>query len=205
MGFYNDHVLPYLIHLSMRNRRVAKHRQRIIPAARGRVLEIGIGSGLNLPFYSGEVTELVGIEPSARLAEMARRSAGDTPFDVRLEPHSAEMLPFENQSFDSVVSTWTLCSIPDVRAALAEMRRVLKPGGDFIFIEHGASPDAGVAAWQRRVDPVWTRFAGGCHVNRPIDDLIERSGFRISRLETGYLVEGPRVLTFHYEGRASRE
>ena len=204
MGFYRDYVLPHLIHLSMRNPQAAQHRQRIIPAARGRVLEIGIGSGLNLPFYSGQVSALVGIDPSARLVDMARKAARDMPFDVRLETRSAEVLAFDDGHFDTVVSTWTLCSIPDVEAALVEMRRVLKHDGELIFMEHGVSKDGGVAAWQRRVDPIWTRFAGGCHVNRPIDVLIEGAGFEISRLETGYLVEGPKVLTFHYEGRASR-
>lgn len=203
MGFYQDRVLPHLIHLSMRNPEATKHRQRIIPTATGRVLEIGIGSGLNLPFY-GDVAEVVGLEPSERLVAMARKSAADAPVDVRLETGSAEALPFEDGRFDTVVSTWTLCSIPDVRVALTEMRRVLKPGGQMIFMEHGASPDHGVAAWQRRVDPIWTRFAGGCHINRHIDDLIAGAGFAIDRMETGYLVKGPKILTFHYEGRATR-
>ncbi len=204
MGFYRDRVLPHLIHLSMRNPEATKHRQRIIPTATGRVLEIGIGSGLNLPFYAAGVAEVVGLEPSERLIAMARKSANDAPFEVRLETGSAEALPFEDGRFDTLVSTWTLCSIPDAPVALAEMRRVLKPGGQFIFIEHGASPDRGVAAWQGRVDPFWTRFAGGCHINRHIDDLIAGAGFAIDRMETGYLVKGPRILTFHYEGRATR-
>lgn len=203
MGFYSDRILPHLIHLSMRNKQAARHRLRVIPAATGRVLEAGIGSGLNLPFYSSDVTEVVGIDPSTRLIEMARRASGDLPFGIELMARSAETMPFDDRSFDSVVSTWTLCSIPDARAALAEMRRVLKPGGELIFIEHGASPDRRVAAWQNRLNPVWTRFAGGCQINRRIDALIADAGFSITRLEAGYLVDGPRVLTFHYDGRAS--
>lgn len=203
MGFYDDRILPHLIHLSMRNRQVARHRQRVIPAATGRVLEVGIGSGLNLPFYANTVTELVGVDPSARLIAMARRAAGGLPFDVEFMDRSAEALPLDDRSFDSVVSTWTLCSIPDARAALTEIRRVLKPGGELIFIEHGASPDQRVASWQDRLNPIWTRFAGGCQINKPIDALITGSGFSITRLEADYLVAGPKVLTFHYDGRAS--
>ncbi len=204
MGFYRDRVLPHLIHLSMQSPEAARHRRRIIPAAAGRVLEVGIGSGLNLPFYSADVREVVGLDPSARLIDMARRASGDAPFDVRLETGSAEAMPFESGTFDSLVSTWTLCSIADAGAALAEMRRVLKPGGRFIFIEHGVSPDGGIAGWQRRIDPLWSRFAGGCHLDRPIDALIGGAGFAIDRMETGYLIKGPRIITFNYEGLASR-
>ncbi len=204
MGVYRDRILPYLIHLSMRHGQVARHRQRIIPAARGRVLEVGIGSGLNLPFYSDAVTELVGVDPSVRLIEMARKAAGDLPFHIEFAARSAETLPYEDGSFDSIISTWTLCSIADAGAALAEMRRVLKPEGELIFIEHGASQDRRVAAWQGRLNPIWSRLAGGCQMNRPIDALITSSGFSITGLEMGYLVDGPKILTFHYEGRASR-
>lgn len=204
MGFYRDRVLPHLIHLSMRNRRVDRHRRRVIPAASGRVLEVGIGSGLNLPYYADTVAEVVGVDPSARLIEMARRAADDLPFRVAFATRSAEVLPFEDGSFDSVVSTWTLCSIGAAEAALAEMRRVLRPGGELIFIEHGASHDRRVAAWQNRLNPVWSRLAGGCQMNRRIDEMIAGSGFSITRLELGYLVDGPKILTFHYEGRASR-
>ncbi len=201
MGFYVDRILPYLIHLSMRNRQVARHRQRVIPAATGRVLEVGIGSGLNLPFYSNTVTEVVGVDPSARLIAMARRAADSLPFGVEFVDRTAEAMPFDDRSFDSVVSTWTLCSIPDAKAALTEMRRVLKPGGELIFIEHGASPDHRVASWQNRLNPIWTRLAGGCQINKPIDTLVTEAGFSITRLETDYLVKAPRVLTFHYDGR----
>ncbi len=150
------------------------------------------------------MTEVVGVDPSAVLIDMARRAAGDLPFPVELSARSAETLPYDDRSFDSVVSTWTLCSIPDAPAALLEMRRVLKPGGELVFIEHGASQDRRVAAWQDRINPVWSRVAGGCQMNRPIDTLIAAAGFSVNRLEMGYLVDGPKILTFHYDGRASR-
>lgn len=203
MGLYQSYLLPRLLHLAMKNREVSDQRKRILPTARGRVLEVGIGSGLNLPFYSSDVTSVTGVDPSRALLAMAHRAAPAVPFAVELVERGAEDLPFEDRSFDSVVTTWTLCSIAEARDALGEMRRVLKPGGELIFIEHGASPDPRVAAWQNRLNPIWTRFAGGCQINKPIDILISRSGFSITRLNAGYLVDGPKVLTFHYDGRAT--
>ncbi|NNG05025.1 MAG: class I SAM-dependent methyltransferase [Inquilinus sp.] len=203
MGFYDDRILPHLIDLSMRNRRVAERRQGIVPNARGRVLEIGIGSGLNLPFYDPGVEAVVGVDPSAKLLAMARRAAERVAPAVELVEHSAEALPFDTASFDTVVSTWTLCSIPDVNAALTEIRRVLKPAGSFLFIEHGAAAEPAVARWQDRLNPVWGRFSGGCHLNRPIDALVRQAGLAIAELETGYLLKGPRLLAYHYDGRAT--
>lgn len=203
MGLYRDRILPHLIHRSMRSDEVTPHRKRLIPAAEGRVLEVGIGSGLNLPFYSDAVSEVTGVDPSARLIEMARRTADTLPLTVGLSVLSAEDLPFDDAQFDTVVSTWTLCSIPDVAAALGEIRRVLKPGGAFLFVEHGAAPERRIAAWQSRLNPIWQRCSGGCQLNRPIDALIAEAGFRFGQLETGYLVKGPKLLTFHYLGRAS--
>ncbi len=205
MGFYDRYVLPRLIHLSMRNKEAARHRRRVVPAARGRVLEIGIGSGLNLPFYAAEVTAVHGLDPSGELLSMARKAAGGVPFALEFVEGSAEAIPFDAASFDSVLTTWTLCSIPDASAALGEMRRVLKPGGALIFMEHGRSPERRVEAWQRRLTPLWTRVAGGCHLDRPIDALIRDAGFAIDRLETGYMVKGPRLMTYSYEGRAQRD
>ena len=203
MGFYANCILPYLIHLSMRQGQVSRQRGRVIPAAAGRVLEVGIGSGLNLPYYSDAVTALCGVDPSERLIAMARRAGAGLPFAVDLTARSAEALPFDDASFDTAVSTWTLCSIPDARAALAEIRRVLKPAGTLIFIEHGAAADGRVAAWQDRLNPLWSRCAGGCQLNRRIDALVTGAGFSITRLDTGHLVDGPRPLTFHYRGQAT--
>jgi ubiquinone/menaquinone biosynthesis C-methylase UbiE len=165
------------------------------------VLEVGIGSGLNLRFYGPQVTGLVGLDPSRELLAMARRRAPAAPCPVTLTAGSAEALPFRDQSFDTLVVTWTLCSIPDAARALREMRRVLRPGGALLFVEHGRSSDPGVRAWQDRITPLWRRVAGGCHLNRPIDALIRAGGFGIRRLDRSYL-RGPRVMTYLYRGEA---
>jgi len=202
MGLYNRFVLPWVIHLAMQNRDATRLRRRVVPEARGRVLELGIGSGLNLPFYGEGVANVTGIDPSPRLLSLAEKRAVEAPFMVHLREGGAEKMRFENDSFETVVSTWTLCSIPDIAAALREVRRVLRPDGTFLFVEHGHSPEPRVSAWQDRLTPLWRRCAGGCHLNRDIAALIEDSGFRLGAIDTGYLVHGPRVLTWHYRGRA---
>ncbi|MBQ0821918.1 class I SAM-dependent methyltransferase [Microvirga sp. HBU67558] len=201
MGFYNDVVLPRLIDRSMRNKELAKYRRRIAGAAHGRVLEVGIGSGLNLPFYGSTVTEIIGLEPSQSLIEMAsqRAKAGNRP--ISFLTASAEAIPLDTGSVDAVVTTWTMCSIPDAKAALAEMRRVLRPGGDLLFVEHGRAPDPWVIRFQDWLTPAWRPLTGGCHLNRPIADLITGAGFRMDDLRTGY-APGPKPFTFLYEGCA---
>jgi ubiquinone/menaquinone biosynthesis C-methylase UbiE len=184
----------------MRKAIFAPYRRRTVSPARGRVLEIGIGSGLNLPFYSGAVSQVIGIDPSSRLLAMARGAKGQAAFDVSLVEGSAEAIPLETGDIDTVVTTWTLCSIPDVAGALREMRRVLKPGGRLLFVEHGRALEPGVRAWQDRLTPVWRRIGGGCHLNRAIDELIEGAGFAIERLDIGHV--RPKPLTFMYEGAA---
>lgn len=203
MGFYARYVLPRLIDLAMRNKDAARLRAEWIPKARGKVLEIGIGSGLNLPFYSSEVEQIVGVDPSPELKEMARKRAAGTSLRVDLLLQSAENpIPVESGSFDTAVTSWSLCSIPDVPRALDEVRRILKPDGRLLFLEHGRDRDAGVAAWQDRLTPVWKRVGGGCHLNRPIDILIQNAGFRIEEMRTAYL-PGPRPMTYTYQGVAS--
>ncbi len=202
MGFYQRHILPRLIDCAMKNREAAEQRRLLLPAAEGRVLEIGVGSGLNLPFYGRAVTGLVGLDPSAELLAMARARQPAAGLKMELVPGSAEALPFESLSFDSLVTTWTLCSIGSAYAALSEMRRVLKPEGRLIFIEHGRSEDPKVVAWQDRLNPLWGCVAGGCNINRPIAEMIRQSGFAFDRLETGYLVKGPKFVTYHYRGLA---
>jgi ubiquinone/menaquinone biosynthesis C-methylase UbiE len=177
------------------------YRERVLSAAEGRVLEIGIGSGLNLPFYPARVSEIVGLEPVPRLAAMARRASGHSPFPVVFVEGSAEAIPLDDSSVDTVVTTWTLCSVPEVERALGEMRRVLKPSGRLLFAEHGQAPEARVRKWQDRLTPAWKYVSGGCHLNRPIGALIENAGFDIEVLETGYM-QGPRPMAFIYEGRA---
>ena len=201
MGFYRDQIIPWLIHLSMRQPRLTPYRSRVVSAASGRVLEIGIGSGLNLPFYGNKVSELIGLDPSAKLLDMIRRAGGWRSAPLALIEGTAEAIPLEGRSVDTVVTTWTMCTIPEVRRALQEMCRVLRPGGCLIFVEHGRAPEPRVRWWQDRLDPAWTRLAGGCHVNRAVAELIESAGFRIERLETGYM-RGPRPMTFMYEGSA---
>ena len=202
MGFYEEWILPALIDLSMRNKRLRPYRERVAGAAEGRVLDVGVGSGLNLPFYPRQANEVFGLDPSPRLLERARRNMRHADVPVRLLEGSAERIPLADRSMDTIVMTWTGCSIPEIRAALVDMRRVLKVGGRLLFVEHGRAPEAGVARWQDRLDPLWLKVSGGCHLNRKIDDLLSDAGFRIDRLETGY-IPGPRIMTFLYEGAAS--
>lgn len=208
MNFYERRILPYVLHAAMRQSRFTPYRRRVVSAAEGRVLEIGAGSGLNLPYYSATVTALIGLDPSPALLSRAR-----APQRTMMAPGrpsgrpttwleaSAEAIPLEDASLDTVVTTWTLCSIPDISAALRDVRRVLKPSGRLLFIEHGRAREASVRVWQDRLTPLWTRVAGGCHLNRPIDRLIEDAGFRIEQLKTDYM-DGPRPMTFMYEGSA---
>ena len=202
MGIYARRILPRLIDFGMRRKPLLRLREALVATARGQVLEIGIGSGLNLPFYRRDLEGLWGIDPSPELLAMARGRAAWMHFPVSLAEGRAEDLPIDERSVDSVVMTWTLCSIARPEQALAEIRRVLRPGGSLIFIEHGKAPEPDVRGWQDRLTPFWRRVAGGCHLNRPIDRLIEASGLCLTELETGYLVKGPRPLTFHYRGRA---
>jgi ubiquinone/menaquinone biosynthesis C-methylase UbiE len=185
----------------MRQRNLAAYRARVVPAAQGRVLEIGIGSGLNLPYYGTAVERVIGLDPSPKLLAMAREAARQTAIPLQLIENSAETIPLYNRSIDTVVTTWTMCSIPDVQRALGEMRRVLKPGGHLLFVEHGRSPDPSVRRWQDRLTPLWRRVGGGCHLNRAVSELVESAGLRIERLKTGYM-RGPKPMTFMYEGSA---
>jgi ubiquinone/menaquinone biosynthesis C-methylase UbiE len=180
---------------------VMRLRGVLVPRANGIVLEAGIGSGLNIRFYDEGVTKLYGVDPSRELLAMARRRAASAPFPVELLERGAEDIPLPDESVDTIVVTWALCSIANPEAALREMRRVVKPDGMFIFVEHGMAPEPGVRKWQNRLTPVWKRFTGGCHLNRPVADLIRTAGFRILELRTEYL-PGPRPMTFMYEGVA---
>jgi len=202
LGIYQRLIVPRLINAAMRNRRLVPLRERQVALASGRVLEIGIGSGLNLPFYRRDIEAVIGIDPSLELLTMARKHTAWLHFPVKLLHGPAEALPLEDHSVDSVVITWTLCSVAEPGRVLAEARRVLQPGGALIFVEHGQAPEAGVRRWQDRLTPLWRKLAGGCHLNRPIESLIGQAGFQIADLETGYLVKGPRVATWHYLGRA---
>ena len=200
-GLSNRFLLPRLINVAMQRDDATRLRAAYVPRATGTVLEVGIGSGLNLPHYAHGVRRLYGIDPSAELLAMADAQISSAAFPVDLSRQSAERIQLADATVDTVVVTWSLCSIENPRAALGEIRRVLKPGGRFIFVEHGLAPDAEVQRWQNRLTPVWRRLAGGCHLNRPIADLIRESGFAIADLKTEYL-PGPRPMTFMYEGIA---
>ena len=202
MGFYDRCILPRLLDLAMRNSRLERYRRRAIVAARGLVLEIGVGSGLNLALYGAAVERVCAIDPAPELLRLARARVGDALVPVSLVQASGEHLPFADAIFDSVVTTWTLCSIADPVAALIEARRVLKPGGGLVFVEHGLSPEARVARWQHGLTPCWRRIGGGCHLDRKMDDLIRAAGFRLDTIKTGYM-RGPKPWTFMYQGRAN--
>jgi len=202
VAFYEDYILPHLVNLAMRNRRLAPYRERVISAAEGSVLEIGVGSGLNLPLYPPQVREILGLEPAPRLLAMSRRLTSRLSLPVKFIEGSAETIPLGDRSVDTVVTTWTLCTIPAVTQALEEVRRVLTPNGQLLFVEHGLAPDANVRKWQDWLTPAWKRIGGGCHLNRPIRAIVENGGFGITQLETGYM-KGPKPMTFLYEGRAT--
>lgn len=198
MHLYDDLILPPLIDLAMRSARLRPYRARVAGAAEGRVLEIGIGSGRNLPFYGPRVGEVIGLDPSTGLLARARAAAGQAAPPLRLVSGTAEAIPLDARSIDTIVMTWAACSIPRV----ADMRRVLRPGGRLVFVEHGLAPDPPVARWQERLTPVWRRLSGGCHLDRRIDRLVAEAGFRVDRLDCAYL-PGPRILTYFYEGTAT--
>lgn len=204
MSLYEQHVLPHLLHAVCGTKPVQRQRALVVPEAYGRVIEIGMGSGLNLPHYDPDKVELIwGLEPSEAMRRKARRAVAQTTLDIRWLDLPGEEIPLEDNSADTVVLTYTLCTIPDYAQALAEMRRVLKPGGTLLFCEHGEAPDANVRKWQERINPAWRHLAGGCNVNRRISDLIEGNGFGIRRLETGYLPKTPRFAGFNYWGAAA--
>ena len=200
MAFYQQRIVPRLIDRGMRNKVITAYRPRVPPLARGRVLEIGMGSGLNIPYYTGAVRHLFGLEPADHLRSLAATAAERAPFAVTLIGSGAEDIPLAARSIDTVVSTWTLCSIPGVEQALQEIRRVLTPGGKLLFMEHGLAPEADVAQTQARLLPVFRGLAG-CRLNRDLERLIQESGFRFAVLEKGYL-DGPRFISYHYVGEA---
>ncbi len=202
-GLYDRFVLPRLIEWACSYDSIAEQRQIVVPKATGTVLEIGIGSGLNLPFYDrSKVKNIIGIDPGEGILKLGheRFSNMDIPLEILAE--SAENMPLETGSVDTVLLTWAGCSIPDIQTALAEMRRVLKPGGQLVFCEHGRSSDPAVARRQDWLNKVWPYFAGGCNVNRDFEALIKGAGFNIKELDTFYAMKSPKAVTFHYRGIA---
>lgn len=204
MGFYSRTILPTVLDLACGTKPIRKQREKVVPHAKGTVVEIGIGSGLNLPFYeASQVERVIGIDPDDAVWAKASDRVPACDFPVERMGLSGESLPLENQCADTVLVTYALCTIPDPVAALREMGRVLKPGGEILFTEHGKAPDPNVARWQRRIDPVWKRIAGGCHSGRDIPALFDQAGLRLARLDEMY-VPGPKVLSYNYWGAAVR-
>ncbi|MFO7766111.1 MAG: class I SAM-dependent methyltransferase [Pelovirga sp.] len=202
MGLYSRYILPRAVHYACSLKQVGRQREKVVPHAHGRILEVGIGTGLNLPYYDAtRVSKIWGLEPAPEMIRMARRVADSVPFEVDFLNLSGAEIPLEDNSVDTVVVTYTLCSIAAPLSALLQMRRVLRPGGELLFCEHGAAPDTSVRRWQERINPIWKRIGGGCHLNRVIPEQIEEGGFRIKQLNTMY-IPGWRPASFNFRGIA---
>jgi len=202
MGLYDRYVLPRVISWACSSKPNRKQREKVVPLAEGDVLEIGVGSGLNFPHYdTSKVRKVWGLEPSEGMRRLARKNLGDSTLEVEMIDLPGEEIPLDANSVDTVLVTYTLCTIPDARAALRGMGRVLRPGGKLLFCEHGLAPDAGVQKWQHRINPTWRRLGGGCNVNRDIPGLLESSGFRVIVDERMY-IPGIKVLSYNYWGTA---
>ena len=203
MSLYDKYVLPKFLNCACGSKPVARQRKKVVPLAEGKVLEVGIGSGLNLPFYDkSKIDELWGLDPSEELSEMARKVADSEQMEVNFISSGAEDISLPDDHFDSVLITYTMCTIPEVIRANGEIRRVLKNGGKMIFCEHGEAPDENIRKWQKRINPIWGKFAGGCNINRKIPSLIEDSGFDIIELEEMYLPSTPKIAGYNYWGYA---
>lgn len=203
-GWWDRHMVPRLIGYCCSQPPVMKRRAEVVPLASGRVLELGAGGGANLGFYDrAKVESVTGVDPSDELITLAqvRMTAADSDF-FHVEKGIAEALPFADDSFDTVLSTFTLCSVQDQAQALKEARRVLKPGGRLLFLEHGLSPDAGPRKWQHRVEPVWKHIAGGCHLTRPVTDAVLGAGFAVGERHGRYMEKSPRFLGWVEWGEA---
>ena len=200
--WYQQHLFPYLLDFACGLKPIARQRRMVVPKAAGRVVEIGIGTGLNLPFYEkAKIERLVGVDPASQMHALARRRSKAAGIPIELHALSAERLPLETATFDCVVCTYTLCTVPDPSAALAEMRRVLRPGGKLLFAEHGLAPDRSVAKWQARLEPMWSKLAGGCHLTRDVPRLLNDAGFQVA-VETAYVTR-PKILSYTFWGEAT--
>ena len=203
MSLYDKYVLPKFLNCACGSNPVARQRQKVVPLVEGKVLEIGIGSGLNLPFYDkSKMDELWGLDPSEELSDMAKKVADSENIEVNFISSGAEEIPLPDKYFDSVLITYTMCTIPEVARANREIKRVLKTGGKLIFCEHGEAPDENIRKWQKRINPFWGKLAGGCNIDRKIPTLIQNSGFEIVELEEMYLPKTPKIVGYNYWGYA---
>ena len=203
MGFYDKYILPCCLDRACAIGPVSKQREKIVPFASGVVLEIGIGSGLNIPFYNPDkVSKLIGVDPDEYIWKRSAKRRAASPLEIERIGLSGEDIPLQDNMADSVVVTYSLCTIPDPIKALGEMKRILKPGGKILFTEHGKAPDAKVHRWQNRIDPIWGKLAGGCHTGRDIPTLFRQAGLEFESLEQGY-IPGPKVLSYNYWGEVS--
>jgi ubiquinone/menaquinone biosynthesis C-methylase UbiE len=205
MGFYDRHILPRLLNAAMSAKPITYQRRKVVPRAEGRVLEIGFGAGHNLPFYdAAKVTHLWALEPAKEMRELAAERVAASPIALEFLDLPGEQIPLDSESADTVLVTYTLCTIPDVHKALGEMRRVMKHDGRMIFCEHGEAPDDNVKRWQQRLTPLWKTIGGGCHLGRPIPGMIREAGFRVDDMETMYLPGTPHFAGFNYWGAATK-
>ena len=204
MGIYSQYIFPRLMNWSMSGRHLAPYRAALLQHARGKVLELGFGTGLNLPYYPAHIGELHTVEVNAGMQKLAQKRIHHSPIQVHFHRLNAEQLPFEEESFDTVVSTWTLCSIAHIRQALAEVYRVLRPAGQFLFVEHGLSPEPAVQQWQHRLTPFQKVLANGCHLDRNIEALVQEAGFTFVELRKEYAAGSPKVAGYFYIGVAAK-
>tara|TARA_B100000242_G_scaffold156758_1_gene112042 strand:- start:1561 stop:2181 length:621 start_codon:yes stop_codon:yes gene_type:complete len=203
MSLYDKYILPKFLNCACGSKPVSRQRQKVVPLVEGKVLEVGIGSGLNLPFYDkSKIDELWGLDPSEELSDMARKVADKENIVVNFISSGAEEIPLPDKYFDSVLITYTMCTIPEVARANREIKRVLKRGGKLIFCEHGEAPDETIRKWQKRINPFWGKLAGGCNINRKIPSLIQNAGFEIVELEEMYLPKTPKIAGYNYWGYA---
>ncbi len=203
MGLYDRYLLPHVIHVACGTKPILKQREKVVPHAEGRILEIGMGSGINIPFYDpNKVEKLWGLEPSEGMREKAKDRVAAAPFDLEWLGLPGEEIPLDDNSVDTVVLTYTLCTIPDTLKAVQQMRRVLKPDGKLLFSEHGKAPDEKIHRWQNRINGAWGAIAGGCHLNRDIPDLLAQGGFNIKEMDSMYVPSTPKVAGFTYWGYA---
>ena len=203
MSLYEKYVLPKFLNCACGSKPVSYQRKKVVPLAEGKVLEVGIGSGLNLPFYDkAKIDEIWGLDPSEQLSEMAKQVADEESMEVKFISSGAEDIPLPDNYFDCVLVTYTMCTIPEVQRANQEIRRVLKENGKMIFCEHGEAPDQNIRKWQNRINPFWGKLAGGCNINRKIPSLIQDSGFDIIEMEAMYLPNTPKIAGYNYWGYA---